>query len=171
MANIRIWTGCDEFVILEEGNWECKLFAHFAKTLDSNSRPHHHQYGTQEGYGRKKNSARVLIWQQEYKDMLGDCRFWGGCYQNNRQLYGCVYPRGILQKVMRCLDWQWTMARLTRMIAVAECTSKIISFAIIRCSFGVARVEGGGSKWCLMGKAQRKVPLLMILWSKLVSGS
>ena len=32
------------------------------------------------------------------------------------------------------------MARLTRMIAIAECTSKILSFVINRCSLGVAGV-------------------------------
>ena len=47
------------------------------------------------------------------------------------------------------------MARLTRMIAVAECTSKIISFAIIRCSFGVAGV--GGFKVMCVPHAKRMV--------------
>ena len=32
------------------------------------------------------------------------------------------------------------MARLTRMIAIVECTSRILSFVINRCSLGVAEV-------------------------------
>ena len=41
------------------------------------------------------------------------------------------------------------MARLTRMIAATECTSKILSFAIICCSFGITRVEGGFEVICM----------------------
>ena len=41
------------------------------------------------------------------------------------------------------------MARLTRMIAATECTSRILSFAIIRCSLGIARVEEGFEVICV----------------------
>ena len=142
MANIWIRTAGDKFVILQESNWECKVFAHFAKTLDSNNCPYHHQYGTQEAHGWKKNSARVLIWQQEYEDVLGDCRFWGSCCQDNCQLYGCVYPGDVLQKVIRIkMPWSTVAtAQLTCTIAAADCISKILSSAINRCSFGVAGV-------------------------------
>ena len=47
------------------------------------------------------------------------------------------------------------MARLTRMIADAECISRILSFITIRCSFGGAGV--GGSKVMCVPHAKRTV--------------
>ena len=60
------------------------------------------------------------------------------------------------------------MARLTRMIAPTQCISKVLSFFIILCSFGVAGV-GGFAMMCVPN-AKRMMKGILVNDSMIMAG-